>query len=147
MERWKIVETDAVTGAEIAQEMETFDTAMTSVLGKLNTSDDRVVRVEGPSGERFQRWWIERRYLQEHEIARQSRELYRSAPNGDRWSLVREPQSGQVFVEHEPNVSSGGKPSRVEVGDFLARGADGPEHQALLRLIGTLIDGATPAQR
>ena len=70
----------------------------------------------------------------------QSRELYRSEPNGDRWSLVREPASGRVFIEHEPNISSGGQPSRMEIGDFLAHGGHGPEHQALLRLIGTLVE-------
>ena len=147
MEKWKIVETDAATGAEVSQEMETFDTALTTVLGKLNTSSDRVVRIEGPDGEKFQRWWIERRYIPEDNVALQSRELYRSAPNGDRWSLVRESQSGRVFIEHEPNASSGGKTSRVELGDFLAGSGHGPEHQALLRLIGTLVDGATLAQR
>lgn len=147
MGKWKIVETDAATGVEVAQEMDTFDTAMASVLEKLNTPGDRVVRIEGPDGEKFPRWWIERRYTQEHNMALQSRELYRSAPNGDRWSLVRESQSGRVFIEHEPNVSSGGRPSRVEVADFLARGGQGPEHQALLRLIGTLVDEGTPAQR
>jgi hypothetical protein len=70
----------------------------------------------------------------------QSRELYRGGPNGDRWSLVREPTSGRVFIEHEPNISSGGQTSRMEIGDFLAHGGHGPEHQALLRLIGTLVE-------
>ena len=70
----------------------------------------------------------------------QSRELYRSGPNGDRWSLVREPTSGRVFIEHKPNISSGGQTSHMEIGDFLAHGGHGPEHQALLRLIGTLVE-------
>jgi hypothetical protein len=69
-----------------------------------------------------------------------SRELYRSGPNGDRWSLVREPASGRVFVEHKPNISSGGQTSHMAIGDFLAHGGHGPEHQALLRLIGTLVE-------
>ena len=69
-----------------------------------------------------------------------TRELYRS-PNGDRWSLVRDPGSGRVFVRHVPNLSSGGRASDIEVGDFLVRGGHGPEHQELLRLIGTLIEG------
>ena len=69
-----------------------------------------------------------------------TRGLYRS-PNGDRWSLVRDPGSGRVFVRHEPNISSGGGASDMEVGDFLARGGHGPEHQELLRLIGTLVEG------
>ena len=68
------------------------------------------------------------------------RELYRSA-NGDRWSLVRDPGSGRVFVRHEPNVSSGGRPSDIGLGDFLVRSGNGPEHQELLRLIRTLVEG------
>ena len=69
-----------------------------------------------------------------------ARELHRS-PNGDRWSLVRDPGSGRVSVRHEPNLASGGRASDIEVGDFLARGGHGPEHQELLRLIGTLVEG------
>ena len=68
------------------------------------------------------------------------RELYRSAPNGDRWSLVRDPTSERVLIEHQPKVSSGGQTSHIEIGDFLAHGGHGPEHQALLRLIGTLVE-------
>jgi hypothetical protein len=67
------------------------------------------------------------------------RELYRSAPNGDRWSLVREPATERVFIEHEPNVSSGGQTTHIDIGAFLL-GGHGPEHQALLRLIGTLVE-------
>ena len=70
----------------------------------------------------------------------EARELYRSA-NGDRWSLVREPGSGRVFVRHEPNAPSGGRTSDIGVGDFLVRGGHGPERQELLRLIGTLVEG------
>jgi hypothetical protein len=72
-----------------------------------------------------------------------TRELYRS-PNGDRWHLVSESDSGSVFVKHQPNAASGGRTSRVEVADFLREG-HGPEHQALLRLIGTLIGQPTDA--
>ena len=72
----------------------------------------------------------------------EARELYRIA-NGDRWSLVRDPGSGRVFVRHEPNASSGGSASDIEVGDFLVRGGRGPEHQELLRLIGTLVEGGS----
>jgi hypothetical protein len=74
----------------------------------------------------------------------QTRELYESA-NGDRWLLVRDPGSGRVFVRHEPNASSGGRSRDIEVGAFLSRDAHGPEHQGLLRLIGTLVEGAAPA--
>ena len=56
----------------------------------------------------------------------QRRELYRSAPNGDQWSLVREPASGRVFIEHAPNVSSGGRTTHIEIEDFLAHGGMAP---------------------
>ena len=65
-----------------------------------------------------------------------TRELYRSA-NGDRWSLILD--DGNVLVLHEPNAASGGRPARLEVGDFLVRGGHGPQHAELLRLIGTLV--------
>jgi hypothetical protein len=70
----------------------------------------------------------------------EGRELYRS-PNGDRWLLIRETLSDRVLVRHEPNLPSGGKVSVVEVGDFLNQGqGQGPEQQALLRLIGSLVE-------
>ncbi|MGF6552994.1 hypothetical protein QFZ96_008130 [Paraburkholderia youngii] len=75
-------------------------------------------------------------------MTQKARELYRSA-NGDRWSLVHEYGSGRVFVRHEPNLSSGGRPADISIGDFLVRGGEGPEHTELLRLIGTLVE--TPA--
>jgi hypothetical protein len=70
------------------------------------------------------------------------REFYSSA-NGDRWSLVRDTISEQVFVKHQPNVPSGGRATNIEIGEFLRRGGHGPEHRELLRLIGTLVE-ATP---
>ncbi|TCZ61189.1 hypothetical protein EXY23_13285 [Roseicella aquatilis] len=69
----------------------------------------------------------------------QARELYASS-NGDRWFLARDPGSGRVFVRHEPNAASGGRSTEFEIGDFLTRSGQGPEHQALLRLIGTLVE-------
>lgn len=69
----------------------------------------------------------------------EKRELYGS-PNGDRWFLGREPATGRVFVRHEANLSSGGQVTDVDIGAFLSRGAHNPEHEALLRLIGTLIE-------
>jgi hypothetical protein len=66
-----------------------------------------------------------------------TRELY-SSPNGDRWHLCRD-TSGKVFVLHQANVPSGGRVSQIGVGDFLARGY-GPEQQALLQMIGSLIE-------
>ena len=67
------------------------------------------------------------------------RELYRS-PSGDSWFLAREPADGRAFIIHQPNGPSGGRLSHIELVDFLGHGAKGPEHQALLRLIGTLVD-------
>jgi hypothetical protein len=69
-----------------------------------------------------------------------SRELY-SSPNGDRWLLAREPESGRVFVRHIPNEPSGGKTTDIEIGAFLCERSYGPQHMELLRLIGTLIEG------
>ncbi|TCR63455.1 hypothetical protein EV560_108102 [Bosea sp. BK604] len=75
------------------------------------------------------------------------RELYRS-PNGDGWYLGREPTSGAAFVIHQPNGPSGGRLSHIELGVFLNSGpSDRPEQQALLRLIGTLVDVPPYAER
>jgi hypothetical protein len=65
--------------------------------------------------------------------------LYQSS-NGDAWLLTRGPASKLPAVKHEPNVSSGGQISYADIGKFLRDDANGPEHQALLMLIGTLID-------
>lgn len=73
-------------------------------------------------------------------MAVEGRELYGS-PNGDSWFLCRDPVTEEVFVRHEPNAPSGGRPSDIDVGVFLGRGPRNPEHQALLRLIATLIEG------
>ena len=67
----------------------------------------------------------------------QRRKLYESS-NGDCWYLCRS-RSGQIVISHEPNASSGGKASQIEVREFLAKGNQGPEHDALLQLIGTLV--------
>ena len=76
----------------------------------------------------------------------QRRELYASS-NGDRWFLVREGDSGRVLVLHLPNAASGGRTSQIEIGAFLNRDARGPEHQALMRLIGTLVEASSDAPR
>jgi hypothetical protein len=69
----------------------------------------------------------------------QTRELYRSS-NGDRWHLVRDAESGRVFIRHEANLASGGRTTDIEIATFLAVGGHGPEHQEFLRLIGTLVE-------
>jgi hypothetical protein len=38
------------------------------------------------------------------------------------------------------NAPSGGRLSHIELGEFLRGDAKGPEHQALLRVIGTLVE-------
>jgi hypothetical protein len=68
-----------------------------------------------------------------------TRELYRSA-NGDSWILVRDVLSDTPHILHEPNRASGGRSSRIEIGDFLTRDANGPQHAELLRLIGLLAE-------
>lgn len=78
-------------------------------------------------------------------MAIQTRELYRS-PNGDRWCLARDTESGRVFIMHQANLASGGQETRVEVGAFLTQGGAGPEKQELLRLIGTLVEEPSTAQ-
>ena len=72
-----------------------------------------------------------------------TRELY-SSSNGDRWHLCRS-TLGKVFVLHEANIPAGGRISQIELGDFLARG-HGPEQQALLQMIGSLVEPA-PAEK
>ena len=66
------------------------------------------------------------------------REIYCSA-NGDRWLLARDPDTGRVFVRHEPNLPSCGQVADIEIGAFLIGAGSGPEKQELLRLIGTLV--------
>jgi hypothetical protein len=75
----------------------------------------------------------------EAEMSDHQREIYRSE-NGDTWLLCRD-ADGRVFVLHKANVSAGGAVTTIELGDFLGRGKAGPEHQAVTRLIGSLVDG------
>jgi len=49
------------------------------------------------------------------------------------------PHTDRVFVRHEPNMPSRGLVSELDIGTFLRRGPLNPEHQALLRLIVTLV--------
>jgi hypothetical protein len=66
------------------------------------------------------------------------REIYLSE-NGDRWLLCRD-DGARVYIEHRANLSSGGKQTSIEIGDFLRAGRAGPEHQAFVRMIGSLVD-------
>ena len=65
------------------------------------------------------------------------RQLHRS-PNGDSWFLARDPATGSAFVRHQANAPSGGQVTDIELGAFLS-GPRNPEHEALLRFIGTSI--------
>ena len=76
----------------------------------------------------------------------EQRVLY-SSSNGDRWLLRRDPANGDVFVRHEANVPSGGKRTDIDIGEFLSSGQRNPEHQALLRLIGTLVENKLHSAR
>jgi hypothetical protein len=73
-------------------------------------------------------------------VSEESRELYSSA-NGDSWLLVHDAEHNRVFVRHVPNAPSGGKAQEIGIATFLSRGPRGPEHQALLNLIGSLVSG------
>jgi hypothetical protein len=74
-------------------------------------------------------------------MATRRRKLHTSS-NGDIWYLCRGVE-GNIFVSHEPNGPSGGKPSQTDLGAFLAKGNHGPEHQSLRQLIGELIEPST----
>jgi hypothetical protein len=71
-------------------------------------------------------------------VAVRTREIYVS-PNGDRWLLARDLDTGRVVVRHEPNLPSGGQVADIEIGAFLIAAGSGPEKQELLRLFGTLV--------
>ncbi|MCJ2023592.1 hypothetical protein [Methylobacterium sp. J-067] len=74
-----------------------------------------------------------------------ARKLIYAASNGDHWFLCVGEDPEDVFVLHEPNGPSGGRPSRVELSTFLSIGADCPERLALLGMIRSLVaaSGAT----
>ena len=57
-------------------------------------------------------------------------DFYRSS-NGDRWRLVRDTDTGQRAVRHEPNLSSGGRVTDYPVEEWLDRTGTSPENQAL----------------
>ena len=61
-------------------------------------------------------------------------DFYRSS-NGDRWRLVRDTETGQRTVRHEPNLSSGGRVTETPVEDWLDRTGTSPENAALRSLL------------
>lgn len=66
------------------------------------------------------------------------RELYASS-NGDRWFLSYD-AIGELTVIHQPNTASGSRISIMPVHVFLASDNNGPEHQALRKLIMSWIE-------
>jgi hypothetical protein len=70
-------------------------------------------------------------------------ELFYESSNGDSWCLTRHPITGARAVMHRPNSQSGGQVSYIEIDKFLSEGANGPEHQALRRLMETSARTAT----
>jgi hypothetical protein len=73
-------------------------------------------------------------------------EIYRSA-NGDRWTLIRDLNSGRPSARHEANPSSGGQVTEMDVEAFLSIGGSGPEFAALRRLLDTPTDPAVPPRQ
>lgn len=65
------------------------------------------------------------------------RSMYESS-NGDRWFLGREDGEPSVFIRHEPNASSGGRPANFGLLEFMAQ-QQGPQHEALLQLLSRLV--------
>jgi hypothetical protein len=72
--------------------------------------------------------------IDEKAVSGNSDLIYESS-NGDSWSLTRDPATGARVVMHRPNPQSGGQVSFIEVEKFLSDGTNGPEHQALQRLM------------
>ena len=52
---------------------------------------------------------------------------------------MRETETGRGFIQHQANEASDGRVSDIEIGAFLGTGEGDPEHQELLRLVGTLV--------
>lgn len=71
----------------------------------------------------------------EQDVAAVEAEFIYASSNGDSWWLAQDPVTGARSVMHRPNPPSGGQVSYVEIDTFLAEGADGPEHQALRRVM------------
>jgi hypothetical protein len=79
----------------------------------------------------------------EENLAVAETELIYESSNGDSWCLTRDAATGARVVMHRPNPQSGGQLSYIETEKFLSEGANGPEHQALRRLMGTSVRMAT----
>jgi hypothetical protein len=67
-------------------------------------------------------------------VALPAENIYRSS-NGDRWILIRDTSAGRATVRHEPNPSSGGRVTDMDVEEFLSMGGPGPEFAALRQIL------------
>ena len=59
--------------------------------------------------------------------------IYKSS-NGDRWHLLVEDGSDGMLVRHRPNRASRGRPSVIDLKEFVSEG-HGPQQEALLELL------------
>jgi hypothetical protein len=78
-------------------------------------------------------------------MALSAEEIYRSS-NGDRWTLIRDSDSGRLSVRHEANRSSGGSVTDTDVDVFLSIAGSGPEFTALRRLLNRPADSVLRSQ-
>lgn len=74
---------------------------------------------------------------------------FATSSNGDRWYFSVDEGTGERFVVHRGNPSSGGHKTKTSVDAFLTMRPRGPEHDALLALVSELagsrdFDGAGP---
>lgn len=68
----------------------------------------------------------------------QLRLLYDSS-NGDRWYIWRDEADRRLFIRHEPNRASGGRPVHFSLREFLAQ-QQGPQHEAFLTILSRLLE-------
>jgi hypothetical protein len=61
-------------------------------------------------------------------------QLIYASGNGDRWFLGRD-ADGKPWVRHEPNRSSGGRPTDVGADEFLSRHDTGPQYDMLRAML------------
>jgi hypothetical protein len=65
----------------------------------------------------------------------QQRKIHQSA-NGDSWWLCQDDKG--MFILREANIPAGANTTKIELTEFLVKNRGAPEHQALLKMIGSL---------
>jgi N-formylglutamate amidohydrolase len=60
--------------------------------------------------------------------------LFHASANGDTWLIVDNGLTNTSTIKHQPNVSVGGKPTRMSLQNFLSE-RYGPQHDALIEMI------------